>query len=150
MNQVIEYSPIQIVELPKTTAAKLAFYADNCDKLADLITELRPRQLKMRTWWKKPECGTVGCALGWAVISGRFPGLQYRFEPELYGIEPVVNGMSVDFEDAAEDYFGYEAFSEIFVHDYFTNGNGTKSEVIKALRKQAAIYRGDESCQVRG
>lgn len=46
---------------------------ENCGKLADLLETVPARHFDMSGFVDhKPGCGTAGCALGWAALSGKF------------------------------------------------------------------------------
>lgn len=61
----------------------------------------------------KLDCGTQGCAMGLAALSGQFPGLSYSVTE--FGIETVLNGEWVDFDHAACEVFDLEEHEADFL-----------------------------------
>lgn len=137
----------------------------NCGKLADLIeTSIPENRFYMGTWCEYDhECGTTGCALGWAAMSGQFEGLGVKYHRFNYetgktreatdckglrnlvrlsenkydelDADPTLNGKSVGWNVVGEKYFGK------FTYDYLFTGPGTsfnKAQVVEHLRTLAA------------
>lgn len=100
-------------------------------KLADMLEyRVRDDQFKMITWTN--ECGTVGCALGIAVLSGEFEGLGWnRFFKN--SIRPVVRGHFVDWEYAGLNFFGKSAAD--LDKGIFFEFSKSRIEVAKLLRE---------------
>lgn len=144
----VKFSEITKMTFPRGKAAQLRFWADNCEKLARIITSQQAIHFDMGDWGaKSPEhdCGTVGCALGIAAMSGQFDGLQYRIDIRAYvdlkstnhqNIEPVVNGHTYNWFSAGETFFGRAAYHKVFVGDYTS-----RRSVARALRECAKEYR---------
>jgi hypothetical protein len=137
-----------------------------CDLLADYLED-KPDEAHQQNIWavpnKKAPCGTTACAMGWAAISGIFPGLNYTIKaiqgntydhvylsafpsretlrhynlssPEL---ACVLDGEVVDFDDA-----GTEVFGSCVTEHIFGNPDGTRLEVIEKLRFAARKLRTD-------
>jgi hypothetical protein len=102
------------------------------------MERLTPRQHEQSTYVN--ECGTAGCAMGWAAMSNEFAGLQYcqqvtRFGHRMY-YEPVVNGRISDWTDAGQMFFGPE-----IEHGIFSRVNLGREAIIEELRRSAARMR---------
>ena len=79
-------------------------------------------------------CGTAGCALGMAVMSGEF---GYGWHP-MWGGMAVKDGVEAAWEEVADDVFGEGTFSSIFTGMVYSREGHRKSnrrEIAKALRK---------------
>lgn len=128
----------------------------NCAILADLLESLPDNKVRMNRWAAtRNECGTVGCALGWAAMSGQFPGLEWgvcrwgdfsdspewattlkQAEEFLKDDEgeavPIVFGGKSDWQSAGEEYFGEKTLCKVFL-----KSKSRKPTVIKRLRNLA-------------
>ncbi len=117
----------------------------NCRKLARILKDVPPREFKMSTWITSAfGCGTVGCAMGWAAMSGRFNfgyGVRHQnpttrkwswarnltevrnwvnaFPFDLYFF-PIRNGEVKTWVGLAREEFGDEALIEIFLRTHLT------------------------------
>lgn len=79
--------------------------------LADMLeNRITDDQFDMGTFTN--ECGTVGCALGIAVLSGEF---GYGWNP-IHGGEPVKNGNRVYWWQVGPDVFGGHTYSTVFLN----------------------------------
>lgn len=82
------------------------------------------------------ECATVGCALGWAALSGLIPGLSwnrpYKDSPTM---EPVVAGKFRAWDDVGPHFFGYKAWSDVFINPKLIDGSASRAEVARLLRR---------------
>lgn len=138
--------------------SNLSVYAKNLRKLAAVLTSIPDNQHNQDDWVTAPKaaCGTVGCAAGWAAMSGQFPGLAYGVRKYDYDIgaykwattmaeatrmlasgamvNPIVNGKLTNWGKAAPLYFGNTAMNEIFLED------GSRKEVIAKLLKLAKRF----------
>lgn len=136
--------------------------AENCDKLANILEAVPPRQFDMGDWVepKANGCGTRACALGWAALSGQFEGLAWGFRKDTpegpewatdwkqvaqfrkdvnrdyhcYASEvAILNGKETYWDTVGEKLFGGGALT-IFTLD--TSARSQK-QVVKALREEA-------------
>lgn len=99
--------------------------------LADLIEfGLTDAQFYMRSWTNNgdpTECGTTGCALGWAAMSRIIPGLGYKKLGGLFNTPLVCNNDGTEpsqpgWAEAGQVVFGKEAYRDVFVNgDYMYN-----------------------------
>lgn len=126
---------------------------ENCARLADILKDVPKRAFHMGTWAHATEdernhCGTVGCAMGWAAMSGRIPRLQYAaFNIHDTGryyftaladvakadyLEPVLDGKSSSWASAGYELFGGDTYDYVFIGKYRRKG-----DVIRALRRLA-------------
>lgn len=81
------------------------------------------------------ECATVGCALGWAALSGLIPGLGWnRPYKDSSTMEPVVAGKFRAWDDVGPHFFGRRAWNKVFVNDRFVDLGASRAEVAQALR----------------
>lgn len=85
----------------------------NCTKLADFLEGIDPTHINLARWGTVDECGTVACALGWAVLSGRFTGLTNSMARG-GTLTPVVDGVGSDWRDVAALYFPHDALDAVF------------------------------------
>lgn len=142
-----KFSPITRTKFPSTVQESSKFYAANCEKLAALLEGETSIEFNMARWGivdlEDHACGTVGCALGTAAMSGRFAGLQYRIDARALAlgdtrgrIDAVVNGEDTEWEAAGVQFFGHHATIRVFLVPYLN-----KQEVIDRLRVCAANYR---------
>lgn len=91
-------------------------------------------------------CGTVGCAMGLASISGVFKrsGLTYQIEAICGQITNVVDGVPLSYTSAAQEFFGlfYEEANYLFNPESYpdskTKGARAEREVAKRIRKLVA------------
>jgi len=124
----------------RPTKARIAFVAQNCDTLADLLEHHIPDKHHLQSTWFEAsanECGTVGCALGWAARMHIIPGLQHRrHEIMEAAIVPCVNGRVSTWHDAGRAFFGENVWANVF-----RNGWISKKEVIRRLRRIAEDLR---------
>lgn len=86
-------------------------------KLADMLEHrVTDEQFNMETYTN--ECGTVGCALGIAVLSGEFCGLGWNQTKMQYVhgsyIFPVIDGRRAAWWEAGELFFGERAMNLVF------------------------------------
>lgn len=114
-----------------STKERLLFVADNCERAADAISKLGPFKFKQRKWIESSWCGTRGCALGTAILSGILPGVTVKIiEGKGY---PLINGLpditGNRWRAIGTQYFGPEIWTSIF-----SNGNLSKREVMRGLR----------------
>lgn len=98
----------------------LDIYADeqraNRLALADMLEHrVTDEQFDMSSWTN--DCGTVGCALGIAALSGEFNGLGWNRD-HLGGIVPVIAGHLQGWNSVGCALFGFEALDEVFKHAY--------------------------------
>ncbi len=118
---------------------RVEFVASNCEKLADFLEGIPESNHCQRAWFADThlgDCRTVGCALGWAVMSGIFPGLQYA-QPDPLTIVPIVNAKARSFDfDIGEDFFGLAVYERVFLRTRLD-----KEETVHALRKLAKDHR---------
>lgn len=122
---------VTYVTLPLSNQQKAA----NCIKLADLLERLTPEQHRQEIFINA--CGTAGCALGWAALSNKFPGLQWTHDRDLEGFSidylqvPVVNGNVSNWLDVSAKFFGLESWA------IFGNSDHSRETIIESLRKLA-------------
>lgn len=149
----LNFSPVTTTKFPKRKKDWLLFWARNVEKLVKLIRDLPPSvEFDMGTWGevavdgRKHSCGTVGCALGTAAMSGKFPGLQYRLDLHAFtdrglspfaSIDAVVNGRNTLWFEAGSKFFGDEVWYSVFTNDY----EADKASVVAKLRSYARNYR---------
>lgn len=97
--------------------------------LADILEHrITDAQFNMCSW--SNDCGTVGCALGIAALSGEFAGLGWNNK---YGARPVVGGKLRWWEDVGPAFFGAKAYSNVFTSTRHIMLNNRKA-VARALR----------------
>lgn len=90
---------------PSDSAARRRFLITNHNKLIRRMRKLSHGQHLQSTFIEPVDensrCGTSACALGWAVIGGDIPGLQYvqftyeskeEYEQKQVAMLPIVNG----------------------------------------------------------
>ena len=132
----------------------------NLRKLASVLRSVPTSHHDQGGWVgsePKNECGTTGCALGWAAMSGQFEGLDWAiplvqkdFGPPLswattseeaklallrgHNAVPVLNG-----ERTGWDGMGIRLFGSLAYHEVFMNLNASKSATIKGLLKAAKV-----------
>lgn len=84
--------------------------------LADMLeNRIEDKNFKMDEWTN--DCGTIGCALGIAILSGEFEG--FRWGKDDFGFPiPVKRGKAVSWNTAGEDIFGCRAMQDVFWNDY--------------------------------
>jgi hypothetical protein len=121
------------------TRKRRNFVARNCEKLADFLeNEITDNMHAQETWYAlngTSQCGTTGCALGWAAMSGLFPGMDYAM-PSAREVVPIINGEIKHFDDFGAQFFGDGAYGQVF---YDTDMN--RQETVQALRDLAANHR---------
>lgn len=97
-------------------------------QIAADVLEVDPKQWNMELWWK-PNCVTVGCAIGHSVAKGHIPGLRIESLPEIFqdgdelaphfaigsdgdltGMDAVAAALDLNYADA--DYLFYPASYE--------------------------------------
>lgn len=126
-------------------------YANNADKLANLLETVPDEQHDQKHWViQGPECGTLCCAMGWATVSGQFEGLEVNSQKNTIrddveingrrynGITPegaILNGREASFEEAATHLFGI-----LVTDDVFMRTSTPKQTVINQLRKYADYH----------
>lgn len=126
-------------------------WSNNCYKLAELMRNLPRERHEQRHWGMTDEveidrssntvrygCGTAGCALGWATLSGQFEGLSER--PSLFGTGPTAtiplsNGQETSWRDVGRTYFGHDAWLYIF-----SNGDIGRDTIVSRLTEYADQY----------
>lgn len=99
----------------------------NREALADFLDNtMNDKQFDMGSWAKPADnaCKTVGCALGWAAMSGIIPGLSWNYDPNDMDkkpahreIVPVVGNKVQDWEDVGPLFFGDTAHFDVFTGD---------------------------------
>ena len=105
---------------------------ENRQILADFLDNtLTDRQFNMQSWTEnvaRNHCNTVGCAMGWAAMSGQIEDLGWNYNPEdkdmpvkERGVIPIVGGKAVGWDEAARAFFGEEAYSEVFTNERYTD-----------------------------
>lgn len=100
-------------------------------KLADIIEfRLTDKQFDMGTYAEETNCGTVGCALGWAALSGEIEGLGWA--GSRHNIFPVVEGKEVYWWQAGQQFFGTRTFDRVFINNRLIDSNSRK-KVASAL-----------------
>lgn len=84
--------------------------------LADMLeNRIEDKNFDMSSYTN--ECGTIGCALGIAVLSGEF-GYRATLPTDDTGIlDPVKNGKITTWPEAGIDQFGETAFFKVFLRD---------------------------------
>lgn len=107
---------------------------ENCRELAKILIDVPPRHFDMRGWAKQgPEddtnfCGSSGCAMGWAAMSGQIDDLGWaaksRKDPTKWAtslkdanfghVHPLSNGKIMGWEEAARRHFGDETLGHVF------------------------------------
>lgn len=142
-----QLTPFTYSDIPKLgTKARRLWQADNCDTLADFMDALPNEKHKQEVFCQvssETECGTAGCAMGWAAMSGLFDGLQYGVERDSRGQPlsltfPVVNGARGHNWLGAGDMFFGEWASR---HRVFARSVLSKNEVVLRLRQCANTLR---------
>ena len=126
---------------------------ENCRILATEILPGVPDSAFNMSTWARParnECGTIGCAMGWAAMSGRIDGLGWCAPDggfsgwakdlseltDFHCINPAIRHRRqwkvAGWGEAAVEMFGRDAWQQVFTHGFLT-----KSEVIARLLKLA-------------
>lgn len=125
--------------------------ANNCRRLADMLEHrVKDEQFNMRHFTKN--CGTIGCALGLAALSGEFrdQGLGWHPVRKTVGMNcipetmaafnkgkaeamPTLHGCIVYWEEAGEEVFGEKAFNSVLL---CTNPR-SRQQVANELREVA-------------
>jgi hypothetical protein len=84
--------------------------------LADILeNRIEDKNFDMSSYTN--ECGTIGCALGIAVLSGEF-GYRATLPTDDTGIwDPVKRGKITTWPEAGIDLFGETAFYKVFLRD---------------------------------
>ncbi len=153
----------QVVKIPRDNRKLLLYWAKNCEKLAALMEEVERHDVESKhvqgDWGSIGPCGTSACALGHAALYNIIPGLQwtvgYWFDQtpdtieinisrymnrnpsdSALSITPVVNGEMVHWERAADRFFGYQAYFQIFRYPHLST-----SEVIERLLWLSKHYK---------
>ena len=111
--------------------------ANRLKTLHSLLKGLKPRQYDHSIYYintarSNPKtCGTVGCALGHAVTSGKFRNLEiHRVDNELYS--NTENSLMQE----ADEFFGEDAYEKIFsMLAYHNSRKATRSQVLKRIRE---------------
>lgn len=103
----------------------------NRELLADFLdNDMNDKQFNMGTWARPADnpCGTVGCALGWAAMSGMIPGLGWNYNPDdmhkrpaYRDIVPIVGGKVQDWDDVGAAFFGETTHHNVFIGDPVDN-----------------------------
>lgn len=138
----MKYAEVQRIRLPKPDSVEeLQFFTANCRTLAAIMRRLHDEQHEQRVWVLgnlNTPCGTRGCALGWAAMSGEIRGLQYSYPKgtkQGLSVYPVVNGERDSWIHAGVKFFGARACQYIF-----SNGELSKKGIINRLNALAALY----------
>lgn len=145
---------------------------ENCAKLADLLETVPAKQFDMSLWASfdpdsQPEaghsCGTVGCAMGWAAVSGQFQdqGLSYGLQfddsegqtrwaltrhevnkgyKDGYEPECIFKGELIDFDDAGLEVFGEQAVNDVFLCIKITQKEAVTRLRLLAHGKSSAVH----------
>lgn len=97
--------------------------------LADMLeNRISDENFEMKSWTNK--CGTVGCALGIAVMSGEF---GYGWIPPRRGWEttgrPVKNGVIYEWNEIGQDLFGEKSYRV-----FYNTDPRSRQQVAKELR----------------
>lgn len=89
-----------------------------------------------------PDCGTTGCAMGLAAVSGAFKraGLSCLLDKDYKTISITLHGAECDYDDAAVEVFDislYEAHYLFSPENYLDHQRGARGErtVAKRIRK---------------
>lgn len=114
-----------LTDLSNKSWERQKFLSDNCVKLAQFLEDLPDTNHDQRQWLGVHRCGTVGCALGWAVNAQLLEGLDTR-SAELsimhYGtVDRVVSAVvnrpnSMSWEEVGVRYFGQTVFDQVFLN----------------------------------
>ena len=96
------------------------------------------------------DCGTTGCAMGLAAVSGAFrrAGLGFKIHPDPSGpweISLSMEGVSVDFDEAAMELFDIDSYSAEYLfdpHSYAGRVRGAKGERLVAKRIRDLVEKG--------
>ncbi len=162
-----DVSKPQKTNRPEGAAARLRYWAKNCEKLAKLMEQVKAGETESQhtqdRWGDVGMCGTKACALGHAAIFNIIPGLQWTIDLSTdlggtlpadrlrkalneYGTRsqeflalPVVDGKCLDeWADAGVYCFGDEAHFRVF-----RNSDLSTAAVIERLREVAHEYRAE-------
>lgn len=138
-------TPFTFATIPTKLGREMnLFHARNCEKLARIMERL-PRekhdQGELCNVDVQTGCGTSGCALGWAAMSGKFPGLQYGLSRDALGKPtgyafPVINARRNIWDTAGSSFFGRKATNEIFASPILTRGT-----IVQRLKAEAKRLR---------
>ena len=125
--------------LPKVTPYQ---QRKNRLKLAKFLeTRVRDEQFCMEFYvdnlTKKSSCKTVGCALGWAVISGHIPGVGWSEQRDLSEVDifPAYNKRLYSWGAIGRHFYGDTAFEDVFRSVELVLKKASRQEVVKALRE---------------
>ena len=124
-------------------------FAERLLQLANILDKV-PRKAYDHSSYKN-DCGTTACALGWAVDSGEFKGLNLKFKKEstddyllVVTRIPKYSGLSFSEDDEADRYFGEGIYHQVFTGYAFLQSTyrgidikTTPKTVAKRLRKIA-------------
>jgi hypothetical protein len=84
--------------------------------LADMLeNRISDKNFDMSEWTN--DCGTIGCALGIAVLSGEFEGYRWGKDADGFGV-PVKDGKEQHWNNTGSKLFGYEAMNNVFCNDF--------------------------------
>lgn len=112
-------------------------FAKRLDTLHTLLKGLKPRQydhsayIQHGTLSPPNTCGTVGCALGHATVSGKFRGLNLQYDGDLFSTTNYCTTTEAD------NYFGEDAYDRIFSTNAYPNLHTKRSHVLKRIRDYA-------------
>lgn len=126
-------------------------FANRLDTLHTLLKGLKPSQydhsiyISAATLSPPNTCGTVGCALGHAVVSGKFKNLRVRYNRSEQVIETVGECTSRMVPIETDNFFGGNAYNSIFSSNAVEGveaGNVKPSQVLKRIREFALATTG--------
>ena len=91
---------------------------ENHKKLIKILEGVKQKNHNQRTWAltedeKNPACTTTACALGWAVLSNEFEGLQSATSGRSWA--PVIEGKINGWDVAGRIYFGDDTYRQVFI-----------------------------------
>lgn len=118
-------------------------FAKRLDTLHALIKGLKPRQynhasfVESGTLSPPNTCGTVGCALGHAVVSGKFKNLKLRYNERLEDLVTAQGSSASGVSGEANDYFGPDAYETIFASWGYEPARASevkRSQVLRRIR----------------
>jgi len=113
-----------LTDLSNESWERQKFLSDNCVKLAQFLEDLPDDNHDQRLWLAVHSCGTVGCALGWAVNAQLLEGLDthpfkiltMRSDTEDRVVSTVVNRPRLSWEEVGVRYFGQTVFDQVFLN----------------------------------
>lgn len=112
----------------------------NVLKLIEIIEVIPAKQFNMRLYsGSQRQCGTIGCALGWAAMSGEIPGLGWSSltGDADHSVFPVVNRERSSWSNAGEEVFGWRADNVFQMCDRVIYSQSSKGQVISRLQEIA-------------